>query len=148
MAVKPFTEKEIRETTDILVRNKGNFEIAALSELIGEYLYRIHNKREATDGSSLGAYVDDYWKQVRVANGRQIDEKDLEFSGNFRRSVKVGVSGGKNVMGYDNDLSRLIGLGQEAFIGKLIVPISVNEQKTLDKAFEKEVEFQLNKVLK
>lgn len=144
--MKEFDEKFISQVTDTIIKGENDFEIAALSSVQGLYLQRIHNDRKATDGTSLGRYRNDYYKQKRRNAGRQVEEKDLEFHGDLRRSVKIGTSGTANVMGFDNDLSRLIATGQEEQIGKEVFMVSDDEVQEMDAAYDRELQFRLSKI--
>jgi len=141
-----FDEKFIAEVTSAIVNGTNDFEIAALSSLQGSYLQRIHNDRKATDGSSLGRYRSEQYKKKRRERGRQTEEKDLEFHGDLRRSVKIGKSRNNNVMGFDRDLSRLIASGQQEQIGKEVHVVSNDEIAELDAAYLRELDFSLNKL--
>jgi hypothetical protein len=141
-----FDDKFIASVTDAIVGGINDFEIAALSSLQGLYLQRIHNDRKATDGSSLGQYRSIQYKKKRQAKGRQVGEKDLEFYGDLRRSVKIGKSGNNNVMGFDRDLSRLIAEGQQEQIGKEVHVVSNDELKDMDERYLLEVDFRLNQL--
>lgn len=143
---KHFDEKYIAKVTAAFLKNVSSFEIAALSSLQGLYLQRIHNRGEATDGSKIGKYVTDYWREKRKEKGRQVSYKDLEFNSDLRRSVKIGTSNGKNVMGFDNDMSRIIATGQQEQTEKTIFAISISEQNEMDDAYVRELEFQLKRI--
>jgi hypothetical protein len=138
-------DKIIADITDTILGGVNDYEIAALSSLQGLFLQRIHNDRQTTSGSSLGQYRSAQHKKKRVEAGRQVGEKDLEFYGNLRRSVKIGTSGGKNVMGFDNDMSRLIAEGQEGQIKEDVYTPSNSELNEMTDAYFRELDFRLNK---
>jgi hypothetical protein len=127
MAEKPFDEKFVKDFTFAMAGNSSKYEIAALSSLQGLYIQRIFNDRKATDGTSLGKYKSISHIIKRKAAGRQTAEKDLEFYGNLRKSIKIGTSGNLNVMGFVTDISRLIAEGQEAQLKKEVFKVSDEE---------------------
>ena len=127
MAEKPFDAKFVRDFTFEIAGKASQYEIAALSSLQGLYIQRIFNDRKATDGSSLGKYLSRSHIAKRKAAGRQTAEKDLEFQGDLRRSIKIGTSNGINVMGFVTDMSRLIAQGQEAQLKKAVFTPSDDE---------------------
>jgi len=143
---KPFDADYIRRLTVATLGHTNEYEIAALSSVIGLYLQRIHNKGEASDGSPIGIYESLGHIKKRQELGRQISKKDLELHGNLRRSVKIGVSEGKNVIGFDVDLSRLIAEGQEKQTGKVIYDLQNGEQAEMDEAYARELEFVMNQI--
>ncbi len=138
-------DKIIADITTTILDGVSDYEIAALSSLQGLFLQRIHNDRKTTSGMSLGQYRSIQYKKKRVDAGRQVDEKDLELYGNLRRSVKIGMSGGNNVMGFDNDMSRLIASGQENQIKEEVYTPSDSELQEMNDAYFRELDFRLNK---
>jgi len=127
MAEKPFDEKFVQDFTIAVAGNSSDYEIAALHELQGRMIQRIFNDRKASDGSSLGKYLSESYKKKRKAAGRQTAVKDLEFHGDLRKSIKIGTSSGKNVLGFVTDLSRLVAEGQTRQLEKQVFQASDDE---------------------
>lgn len=140
-----FDSKFIDRFKRIVLPRVSSFEIAALSSVQGMMLQRIHNDGKASDNSLLGDYSAQYAK-FRKLHGRQTGKKDLELFGGLRRSVKLGVSGKNNVLGFDNDNARLIAGYQEGQVKKKIYTLSDQEDKERVEAYTRELNFHLRKV--
>jgi hypothetical protein len=78
-------------------------EIAALKELEEKMKVRIFDKSKGTDLQDFGTYRSQAYKALRESKGRQIGTKDLQFSGEFKKSMTVGKNQGRNVLGFTND---------------------------------------------
>ena len=114
----------------------------------GNSKYRIFNEGKSSNGSSLGQYRSLSWKAARLAKGRQVGYKDLEFDGTLRRSYTVGVNGSDFVLGFVTDKSRLIAAAQEAQTKKDIWKPSDEELRDLRKLAAKEIRRCLKKGFK
>lgn len=141
---------------------RQNAEIAALTELSSQMQTRIFSKNEGTDGQSFGSYRSEAYKKKREnfktekgrSSSRQTAIKDLELTGAFRRSIKVGKNNGINVLGFDDSenpnktKSYLIREGQEkgsrsrngSFVKQIGFDIFVPRDEEIDRAFEKYLE--------
>lgn len=123
MAEKTIIDKYI----DALINNTNPAVLIAANRLQGQITYRIHNSAQATDGRSLGPYKSAQYARKRKRAGRQTRVKDLEFTGELRRSFVVGTVGGNVAIGFDNDTAALIADGQQNQIGVEIWPPSERE---------------------
>jgi hypothetical protein len=139
----------LRLTSSILGEVGERSQIVSLSRLEGEMKYRIFNKGLATDGSAMGAYRSAQYKKERLAKGRQVGYKDLEFYSDLRNSIQQGKSGSSNVLGFTNDRARLIaGYQQEARqTGKIIFEPSQAEINLMLETHNDEISFALKKGL-
>lgn len=140
-----FTPRFIANMNRAILGGVTGYEIAALHAVQGAMLQRIHNKRQASDESSLGKYKNPAYKEKRKAAGRQTDGKDLEFHGDLRRSVKVGTTGGRNSMGFDKDMARLIAEGQTGQIKKQIYELSDAEEREMLSTYARLLNRRINK---
>lgn len=109
-------------------------EIAALQRIEGEMKTRIFGNGQATDGSKLGTFsvprIGDYSRahgRKRQRAGRRITPKDLEFYGDLRRSIGVGVNGPNTVLGFQYDKARIIAQAQQKQTRKTIFQASAQE---------------------
>lgn len=96
-----------------VLETRENAEISALTKLNELVQERVFTFNQGTKGESFGTYRSESYKKRREAKGRQTVNKDLEVDGTFRKSIKVGKNQGKNVLGFDNELSIKIREGQE-----------------------------------
>jgi hypothetical protein len=53
------------------------------------------------------------YQRKRLSKGRQVDKKDLEFTGELRRSIETRADEKSAVLEFSNDESALIARGQE-----------------------------------
>lgn len=88
-------------------------EIAALKNIEADMKQRIFDNSTGTSGEVFGSYRSEAYKKRRKDAGRQTDIKDLQFSGHLKTDMQVGVSSGKNVIGFLDDKSKDIVKGQE-----------------------------------
>ncbi len=117
---------------------QGNFAdalIGAVNTGNGLMQQRIFTLNEDVLGNSFGQYVGKKkktktkkgieldltsYQRKRLAAGRQIIKKDLEFSGNLRRSIVTAVESEKAaVIEFSNDEAAMIAKGQEVQITNL-----------------------------
>ncbi len=91
-------KKDIENLTKAILRNADKIRLAALNTVKGQYTRRIFNQGQATDGSKIGNYKASSAK-FRKEVGRQTGFVDLEMTGTLRRSITVGKSRGKSVLG-------------------------------------------------
>lgn len=124
-------------------------QISSLSRLEGEIKQRIFNRGEAADGTAIGNYRSRQHIGRRQSTGRQTAYKDLELSGELRRSIQIGKSGGKNSLGFTTDRSRLIAEAQQTPLqtGKIIFAASEREIELTTQSYVDEIQFALRKQL-
>lgn len=131
----------IERLLDIIEANSDKWLYAALSRIEADMKTRIFNLGQDVDGLGLGTYSPKY-AQYRKDNNKQTGYKDLEFDGDLRRSIQVGISGNKRVLGYTRTDSRLIAKGQEKQTKKIIFKVTEDEKKaaleTLKQEFERD----------
>ena len=133
------------------VREKA--EIAALSDLSASIQYRVFSKNQGTDLQSFGSYRSESYKAKRAKNGRQTDQKDLQFAkegipGSLRNSIVIGKNQGRNVLGFDSERSITIREGQEKGsktrggvpVKQIGFDIFAPNETEIDLAFDKYVE--------
>lgn len=94
--------------------------LVALKRVEADMKRRIFQQGQATNGSQLDTFsrprVGRYslrYGRVRQEAGRRTDIKDLEFKGDLRKAITIGLNRGQLVLGYQYDLARLISQGQE-----------------------------------
>ncbi len=118
--------------------------VAAASFAQKELGLRIFTKGRATEGDMIGRYKKgkdgkrSYYMKKRLTAGRQVSYKDLEFTGDLRKSITFGSTGKtqtewKSAVFFDNDKSPLIAEGQEKQTGKSIFEYS---DKEIDAIYE------------
>lgn len=89
---------------------------------------RIFNQSLAADGSSLGPYYSDQYARDRTRQGRQVANKDLEFTGTVRRSIEVvAVNNSRAEIRFTDDNSADIARWQEQQIYNLRNNLPANE---------------------
>jgi hypothetical protein len=91
-------------------------EVATLLFLQGKIQFRVHNRGEKTSGELIGGYSKK-WAAKRTAKGRQVNYVDLEFNGDLRKGMKVGVDGKVNVLQFINEAETDKGRGNEDAFG-------------------------------
>jgi len=139
--------KAFKLFSDKLIKESRVAEVAALTTLNGDLQGRIFNQGKATDGSSLGTYRSKSYKKKRQnppdgSGGRQIIKKDLQFYGDLRGNISLGITNGnKNALGFKSDGARLIATYQEGKrqVGKPIFTPSKGELDAMAAAYLKEV---------
>lgn len=90
--------KDINNIVKAVVQNADGIRTVVMNTTKGQIARRVFNEGEATDGSSIGSYTAAS-AEFRVKAGRRTDKVDLELTGTLRRSLVVGVSDGKVVLG-------------------------------------------------
>lgn len=130
-----------------LVNAKGRIIVPALNLTLGDFLFRIFNEGKDANGGQIGTYRSS-WKKVREDNGRQTGYKDLEFSGELRRSIVVGeTSEGDAAIGFRFGKQALIAEGQELQTGKEIFKLSETEKKQLSDAISNQLQKEIRECL-
>lgn len=124
---------------DTIIANKNKWAYEALTRIEADMKTRIFNEGKDVQDVGLGKYSPKYAK-YRQENSKQIGYKDLEFDGDLRRSIQVGTSGDRTVLGYIRDNSRLIAQGQEKQTKKIIFKPSASERKAALETFKYEFE--------
>ena len=113
---------------------------------------RIHNKGQATDGSQIG-YYDDEYKKVREGKGQETGYVNLQDTGELAKSLIVGEEKGQKVLGfeeimYENGFDTIENTEvQEDNFGKEIFSPS---EKEIDKAYsgaERSISKDLDKLI-
>lgn len=128
--------ERLRLLRRILRKNISEIEIPALKALKGQMDRRIFRDGRTSTGVSMGPYYS-AWRKVRARAGYQTARKDLEFTGDLRRSIQVGKSGGRNVLGFTSGDERKKAETNEAFIqratGSSVFTASKRELEKVDK---------------
>jgi hypothetical protein len=156
----------LKLTSSILGEVGERAQIVGLSRLMAEMKYRVFNEREATDGNLLNnhptkkpGYRSESHKKFRQtgfkrgkkfhSGGRQILYKDLEITSELRNSIVLGKSGGQNVMGFNQDKTRLIAEHQEtnAQTGRQIWTPNQKETDLAIESYNDEITFALKQGL-
>ena len=127
-----------------LIEVKDVAEIAALKTFEANMKQRIFDNSTGTSGEVFGTYRSEAYKDKRKKAGRQTDIKDLQFSGEFKKDLQIGTSGGKNVLGFKTQRSIDIAIGQQegsktrygTFVKQINIPIFTPQQEEIDFAFE------------
>jgi hypothetical protein len=149
-----------------LAQGINNAEVAALQSGLGEYLGRVFNDGQASDGSSMGGYSEQHRKKrqtprsaVKVRQiktgpraGQQVPSqktlqtyplsplqvgyKDLQFFGDLFNGIVTGTSQGANVLGFLRDADRVKMQGTEDYIQKDVIKLSETEKDTIDDTFK------------
>lgn len=91
-------KKDIERIIQAVEQNANGIRTVVFNTVKGQYTRRIFNEGGNTAGSSIGQY-DPLTKKLRNMAGRRIDKVDLEMTGTLRRSIGVGATEGKVVMG-------------------------------------------------
>lgn len=120
--------------------------IPALKDIEQGMKRRIHNRGNATDGSPIGQYSPSYANKRRQ-RGRQTSRVDLEFEGDMRRDLTVGVTGSEPTLGFKNDFENLKARSHEDRYKTEIYTPSESEINRASKSFEKCLSDILNKVV-
>lgn len=127
-----------------VLETRENAEIAALTELNELIQERVFNRHIGTEGQSFGTYRSESYKKKRLnyvtpkgtKSPRQIAFKDLELSGTFRKSIKVGKNQGRNVLGLDNEEGIKIREYQETSSKQLNFEFLKPTENEIDLAFK------------
>lgn len=127
---------DLKKLGEAIVKSRNRAEISALKTVEGLMKVRIHNRGQSTEAGLIGRYRS-RWRQVRLNAGLQVAYKDLEFTGDLKRNVTVGVSDGENVLGFRNTKARLIAQGQEQQTKKEIYTPTEREYKAMYNAYVK-----------
>lgn len=102
--------------------------LSALDAGMGSMKFRIFNKGMDAEGNSLGKYTGKKMKgsiftpyeKKRVAAGRFVDKKDLQFTGGLHASIQPAkIDNSKVVIAIVNDESARIARYQEQQIGNI-----------------------------
>jgi hypothetical protein len=75
--------------------------------------------RKGLKGSIGNGFIYTEYEKIRLANGRQIIKKDLEFLGSLRRTIETVKKEGKAQIVITNDKNALIASYQEQQIGNI-----------------------------
>ena len=97
----------VDDLIDKIIANKDKWAYLALSRVEADMKTRVFNEGKDINEVGLGKYSPKYAK-YRKDNSKQISFKDLEFDGDLRRSIQVGRSGDRTVLGFVRTESRLI----------------------------------------
>lgn len=112
-----------------VVNNRFKYTTIAAKDAEGILKQRVFSKAQAADGSSLGGYKSKAHIKKRKSKGNQTSKKDLEFTGDLRRSITT--AGRKNnseaVLGFDNKDKFEIAEHQETYLKKDIFTLSTKE---------------------
>lgn len=112
---------------------------------------RIFNEGKTTGGQMFGRYKTKAWKKKRAAKGRQVSYKDLQMTGDFRKSIKpVTRSDNRVTIEFvGGDVLTKIADGQEKQIGRgSIFEFSKLEIKEIFARVEKEALKDIKKIIK
>lgn len=127
--------------------NKNPIEIAALSDAIAAFKFRVFGNLGGFDeqGKGLGDYSKAYLRK-RLAKGKNNLQKNLVFDGNLRNSIEVGVSSeGKNVFGFTDLALEQIARYQEEQLNTDIFGANDEEVKVLVEEMSKQILELINK---
>jgi len=91
-------KKDIKALTKAILKNADKIRLSAFNTVKGQYVRRIFNQGLASDGSKIGTYTTSS-AEFRRKIGRQTNFVDLEITGTLRRSIAVGKSSGRSVLG-------------------------------------------------
>lgn len=91
-------KKDIDKLVRLISENADRIRTVTFNTVKGQMARRIWNNGGATDGSRIGNYKPST-KKRRQELGFRIDTVDLEQSGTLRRSLVVGTSEGREVLG-------------------------------------------------
>lgn len=91
-------KKDIESIIRAVEQNSNGIRTVVFNTVKGQYTRRIFNEGGRTSGGSIGQY-EPSTKKARNQAGRRIDKVDLEMTGTLRRSIAVGQTEGKVVMG-------------------------------------------------
>lgn len=83
-------------------------ELAAANEMYVVMSNRIFNERRNTSGGRLGKYKSKGWMNKREDAGRQIDERDLNFSGNLAFNFTRGLQNGRWATGFTDNTEKTL----------------------------------------
>ncbi len=105
---------------------------------------RIFTTGADKDGNLLGEYKSETYLQRRLRKGKNNLNKNLYFDGNLFKSISVGKSGSKNVLGFTDRDEFEIAEFQEEQTGKVIFQNSDDEIKIMQDVLKE----QTNRVIK
>lgn len=142
MSAESFSNYLQRVKKVVAIKSDG-IQIAALKGLEGSFKTRIFNNGKASDGKGIGKYSKSYAIKRRK-RGLQTAYVDQQFEGNLLRSIQVGKSQGKNVMGFINTLQKNIAEDNQRRFKKQIYKVSQQEAKDIRDTWA----FQLRKVIR
>lgn len=81
--------------------NTSELDIFALNQFKALILQRIFTFNRTIDGSSFGTYRSQSYIEKRKAKGlEQLTKKNLQFTGELRDDLNLGVYQGKNALGF------------------------------------------------
>jgi hypothetical protein len=118
---------ELIETLSQELVDKKFSRMAALT-VFAEYSPRIFEKGIASDGTSIGEYVDGPYKKKRSELGREVGFVNLELTGTFRRDLQPTLTGTVG-FAFSNDTNLKISEGLEKRYGKEIFALTEEEQE-------------------
>lgn len=107
---------------DISKRELDDIVAPALETFRGNLLFRIHNDGESSNGAEIGeppiaesrtGVYEKYYGRKRRKKGRQVAKKDLEMTGELRRSVKHGTRNRNQAIYIEGNRNQIIAGAQE-----------------------------------
>jgi hypothetical protein len=119
--------EDIIEKVTEEVYNKTASRAAALT-VFADYSPRIFEKGIASDGESIGNYVEGPYKKKRAKLGREVGFVNLEFTGTLRRDLQPTMQGTVG-FGFSNETNLEISNGLEKRYGKDIFALTKEEEE-------------------
>lgn len=98
---------------DEFSKKKDLIEIPTLKELEGSLKQRIHNEGKDSENETIGVkgkrkgkYSPSYEKRKKEVVGEDVYPINLQLNGDLLRGYTVGTEGGRNVLKFQDDLSK------------------------------------------
>lgn len=126
-------QKMIGDLKKAFSEMKGYAEAAGIKTLEGDIKRRVFNKGQGTD-KPLGPYKSKAYKKIRTDRGNQVGYKDLEFTGDMRKTLVMGESEGHAALGFTLRLSAKKADWQEEQLNMYIWRPNKQEMKRMLKA--------------
>lgn len=104
-------------------------------------LDRVFDDTKTADGENFGGYRSESYKKKRIRAARQVSQKDLDVTGDFRKAIKLKKSKNNVTLEFANSKAIMIAEGQERQIGQILA----GKAKVNMKSTQKAIIFKLSK---
>lgn len=127
--------KKIEDSIPLIQKAAQDALVVASQDALGQVTQRIFNRGQDVNGNPIGIYENEDYIKKRTGKGLQVGYKDFQFNGDLFRSVDIGTSEDKIVIGITNEKSAQVSVFLEERTGKTVFVGSDQEvESALDTA--------------
>lgn len=128
--------KNIEATLPQISQLAADAEVLANNDALGNVLDRIFTLNKKTDGTPIGKYKSESYKNKRKKAGRQTSSVDFQFNGDLFNSVQLGQLNNKPAVGIVNQKTAEIADHLEARFGTVFSASQAERDAAMEVARE------------